>query len=73
MAGAALECLAILHHGFDGVSVEGSCKTLGLALHALYHRHSHPLLSEVGINVEHLLCFLFCLFSCGVGCVTLLP
>ena len=73
MAGAALKGLAVLHHGLDGVGVEGSCKTLGGALHTLYYGHSHPFLCKFGIDVQHLLCFLLCLLLCGVGCVALLP
>ena len=48
-------------------------ETLGLALYTLNHRYSHPLLSEVSVNMQHLLCFCLSLLTCCVSCVALLP
>ena len=73
VARTTLESLSILHHGLDGVGVEGTSEALCLALHTLNHGYCHPLLCKLGIDLQHLLCFLFSLFTSGMGCVTLLP
>ena len=70
---AALECLSVLHHGFDGVGVECSCKAFGLALHALHHRNGEPLFGKVGINFQHSPCFFLCFLARCVCRVPLLP
>ena len=73
MARTALQRLAVLHHGLDGVGVEGTGKTLGLTLHTLDHRNGCPVLCEIGIYVEHALCLGFSLLTGGMCCVALLP
>ena len=73
MAGTALKCLAILHHGLDGIGVEGSGETLGLALHSLHNGHGHPFLGKLGIDLEHQAGFGFSLLAGGMGGVALLP
>ena len=73
VAGSALESLAILHHGLDGVSILGTCEALCLALHTLDHGHCHIVLSEVGIHIQHLLSLCYCLFLSGMSRMTFLP
>ena len=73
VGGTALQSLTILHHGLDGVGVEGTGETLGLTLHTLNHRYCHPLFSKLGIDLQHLLCFLFGFLTGGVSGVALLP
>ena len=73
VACSALQGLAVLHHGFDGVGVQGSGKSFGLALHTLYYGYSHILFSKFGIYSKHLACTFFCFFFGGVGCVAFLP
>ena len=73
MARAALQSLAVLHHGFDGVSVQRAGEALRLALHALHHGHGHPLFGEVGVHVEHLLRLGLGLLARGVSRVAFLP
>ena len=73
MTGAALQSLAVLHHCLDGIGVEGTSETLCLALDTLHHWNSHTFLGKLGIDFEHLLGTLLCLFACGMSCVALLP
>ncbi len=73
MARAALQGLAVLHHGLYGVCVQRAGETLGGALHALQHRNVHPVLGKVCIDMEHLLCLSLSLFLSGMGGVALLP
>ena len=73
MGGTALQSLTVLHHSLDGVSVESTGETLSLALHALNHRHSHPLFGKLGIDLQHLLCFLFGLLTGSMSGMALLP
>jgi len=68
-----LQGLAVLHHGFDGVGVEGSGEALCLALHTLDDGHGHELLGKVGIDLQHGLRLTFSLFAGGVGGMALLP
>ena len=73
MGSAALQRLAVLHHGLDGVGVQRAGESLGLALHALQHGYGHVVLHEVGINAQHLLGLLLGLLLGSVGGVPLLP
>ena len=73
VAGTALQRLTVLHHSLDGVSVQCTGKTLSFALHTLYHRHSHPLLGKLSINLQHLLCLSLGLLAGGMSSVALLP
>ena len=73
VACAALQGLAVLHHGLNGIGVEGSGEALGFALHTLYDGYSHPLLGKFGIHLEHLPGLDLGLFRGGVGGVALLP
>ena len=73
VARAALQGLAVLHHRLDGVSVQRSGEALGLALHALKHGDGHPVLREVGIYLQHLLCLGFGFLAGGVRGVAFLP
>ena len=73
MRGTALQSLSVLHHRLDGIGVEGTGETLGLTLHTLDHRYCHPLLGELGIDLQHLLCFGLGLLTGGVSGVALLP
>ena len=73
VTGTALKCLTILHHSLDGICVEGTCKTLCLTLHTLDHGYCHPLFSELGIDLQHQLGLLLCLFTGGMSRMTFLP
>ena len=73
MARTALQRLAVLHHGFDGVCVECASEALRLALYALYDRQGEVFLGEVGIYLQHLLCALLGFLLRGVGSMTFLP
>ena len=68
-----MQSLAVLHHGFDAVGVQRTGKPFVRRLDALEHRHGHPALREVGVDVEHLACFCYGFFGCFVGSVALLP
>ena len=68
-----LQGLTVLHHGFDGVGLESTCKALVGSLDTLNDGDSHVFLSKVGIDVEHLDGLSLGLFLSGMGSVTLLP
>ena len=73
MRGAALQGFTILHHCLDGIGVKCSGKTLRFRLHTLQHGHGHPFFCKFCIDMEHLLGFLFCLFTSGMCGMPLLP
>ena len=70
---AGLQGLAVLHHGFDAVGVEGAGEALGLGFVAYDHRHGHELTGEAGIDVDHLLGLGHGLVIGCVGGMPLLP
>ena len=69
----ALQSLSVLHHRFDGVGVEGTCKTLVGRLHALYHGHRHVFFGKLGIYIQHLYRFFFGFLAGGMCRVSFLP
>jgi len=70
---AGLQCLAILHHGFDAISIDGARETFAGGFFALDDGHGKMVLGEVGIDAEHLAGFFHRFGLGGVGGVTLLP
>ena len=73
VARAALQGLAVLHHGFNSIGVERTGKAFRFALHAAHHGNGEHIACKVGINVEHLAGTLFCLLARGMGGVAFLP
>ena len=73
VTGSALQSLTILHHSFDGISVECTSEALRLTLNSLNHRHCHIVLSKLCIDLEHLLSTLLSLFSCSMSRMSFLP
>ena len=73
MRRTTLQCLAILHHRLDGISLDGAGKSLVGCLDTLDHRQGHVTLGKVGIDIEHLNGFGLRLLTCGVSGVSLLP
>gem|GEM_PF-2245686 len=73
VAGAALQGLAVLHHGLDGVGGLCTGKLFLVGLAALQHRDSQILLAGICVAVQ--LCLGLCLGLCSglVDGVTLLP
>ena len=70
---AALEGLAVLHQRLDGEGILGAGEALVGRLVAHHHRHGHPLLGELPINMDHLRSLLDGLLARGVRRVALLP
>ena len=70
---ASLERLTVLHHGLDGVRLEGAGEAFAGRLHATHDGHGHVVLRKVGIDALHLNGLLLGLLAGGVGRVTLLP
>ena len=73
VAGAALQGLAVVHHGLDGVGGLGACKFFAVCLFALQHGDVQLFLTERGIGVQLLLCLGNGLFGRLVDGVPLLP
>ena len=73
MAGAALQGLAVFHHGLDGVGGLCACKLLFIGLAALDNRDGEILLADVRVAVQLLLGLCLSL-GCGLmDGVALLP
>ena len=73
VARAGLQGLSVLHHGFDAKGVVGTGKPLAFGLHTAHHRHGHPALGKVRIDVQHLFGLLHGFGLGGVCGVALLP
>ena len=73
MAGAALQGLTVLHHGFDGVGGFGTGKLFLIGLAALDNRDGEILLADVCVAVQLLLGLSLSLSGGLVDGVTLLP
>ena len=73
VGGAGLQGFAVLHHGFDAVGVEGTGEAFVGRFYAFDDGHGHPVLGEVGIDVEHAACFFLSFLAGGVGGVAFLP
>ena len=71
--GAGLERFAVLHHGLDAKGVLGPGEAFAVGLAAFDDGHGHVVLGEVGVNVEHAVCFLARLRCGGVDGVAFLP
>ena len=68
-----LERLPILHHRLDAEGVVGTGEPLGLGLATPQDRHRHPVVAEVGVDIEHASGVLDGLLRRRVGGVPLLP
>ena len=73
MRSTALESLTILHHSLNSIGIESTSETLCLTLNTLHYRYCHPVLCEVSIYLQHLLCLLLSLLTGSMSCVTFLP
>ena len=73
MAGAALQRLAVLHHGFDGVGSLSTGELFLIGLAALDNRDSQVLLADVCVAVQLLLGLSLGLGGSLVDGVALLP
>ena len=71
--GSALQSLAILHHGLDGIGFECASKALICSLHALHYRQCHVFLGKISIHIKHLNGLGLCLLAGGMSGVTFLP
>ena len=73
MAGARLQCLPIMHQGFNGKGVCCTCKAFLFCFFALYNGDCQYITAEIRINIQHLDGSFLCLL-CGCVCgMTLLP
>ena len=70
---ACLECLAVLHHGLDGVGVDGTRKPFARRLWPLHNGHCQIAFGKSCVDVEHPERFLNRLLPSGVRRVPLLP
>ena len=70
---AGLQRLAVLHHRLDAERANRARESLTRGLLAGEHRHRHPVLGEVRVDVEHALGFLHRLFGGCVRGVAFLP
>ena len=73
VAGAGLECLAVVHQGFDGVCCLSAGKFFLISLPAFDDRYRKHLLAEIRIYVQHLDGARLSFFCCSVRGVTFLP
>ncbi len=73
VAGPGLEGFSVLHHGFDGVGIDGAGEAFAGGFFTLDDRHRHDVLGKVGVDLEHPACFFDRFFLRGVGGVTFLP
>ena len=73
MRSAALECLAVLHHCFDGVGVERAGEAFVGCLDAFNDGHCHVFFGKARVGVDHKACAGFVFFGCGVCAVAFLP
>ena len=73
MRRAALQSFPVLHHGFDGISVQSTGKTFRLALHALHYGHGHILFGKIGIHFQHQFGTFFGFFTRGMCRMSFLP
>ena len=71
--GAGLKRLTVLHHGLDGVRLEGAGEAFAGRLDAADDGHGHVVLGKVGIDALHLDRLLLGLLAGGVGRVAFLP
>ncbi len=70
---ASLKRLAILHHCFDAERLDGPRESLARGLLSGEHRHRHPVVGEVRVDIKHALGFFDRLFLRSVRGVTFLP
>ena len=73
MRRAALQSFPVLHHGFDGISVQSTGKTFRLALHALHYGHGHILFGKIGIHFQHQFGTFLGFFTRGMCRMSFLP
>ena len=73
VGGPRLECLAILHHRFDGVGVDSTGKAFVGSLFPLDDWHRHIVHGEIFIDIQHLQGLVDRFFRARMHCVSLLP
>ena len=73
VACSSLQCLAILHHGFNAIGLYCAWESLAFSLAALNHRHGHPILCKVRVHAQHLHGFVHGFCFRGVRSVAFLP
>ena len=73
MGSSRLQSFSILHHRLDRIGIQSTSETLALRLHALYYWHCHIILSEVRVNLLHLLSFYLRFFTSSVSGMAFLP
>ena len=73
MRGARLQRLAILHHSFDSIGIDGTSEAFVGTLHTNYYRHSHVFFSELSIKIDHLNRALLAFFGCSMCAMSFLP
>ena len=73
VGGTGLQCLTVVHQSLDAVGSLGTGELVALGLATLDNGHSQILLTELGVDVQHLLGLDDGLLGGGVDGVTLLP
>src|SRR5688572_13887936 len=73
MRRSSLQRLAVLHHRFNAVCVDGTGKTFTFRLSSAHDRHRHKILGKVRIDAQHLNRLLNRFFSSSVRSVAFLP
>ena len=68
-----LQGFPVLHHGLDGIGIEGAGKPLVSRFHTLDNRHGHEILGKVGIDIEHTTSLGLGLLASSMCGVPLLP
>ncbi len=70
---AGLERLAVLHHRFDRIGIDGAGESFAGSFFASDDGHGHEVLREGGVDVEHFERFVDGFLLRGVGGVAFLP
>src|SRR5438093_1576007 len=65
-------CLSSLSY-FTAISFFSACKSFIHCLYSFDYRRCHPLLGELRVYIQHLLCFMYCLLFCCMCSVSFLP
>ena len=68
-----LQGLTVLHEGFNAIGVHRAGEAFVGCFHPFDDREGHPVLDEIGVDIQHLTGFLHGFFSGGMGGVAFLP
>ena len=73
VGGSGLQRLTVMHQRLDGVGCLSAREFLLLSLAPPDNRHCQKVLTEIGIQIQHLDSSLLCLLRCRMSRVSLLP